>query len=196
MDLEHFLLKYEIDKIDSSMKLRAIFRNQYYEFDEIRNRGNLYKLPYSKIIQDYLTEHNVLQTNGEPISLEHIRNEMAAVGREVAKGFKPKKSNLKTNTPQYDSSAETKNQSGQLNIDFINEKNVIEGEFANYQSADKKPLVWTTLNQDLLIHYDSIAKNENLTINLLELKHFTNEVEFGFFKVWLRKAKFMKKLNS
>ena len=196
MNLEDFLSEYEIVKIDSSMNLRSIFRYQYCEFDEIRLRGNLYKLPYTKIIQKYLTEHNILQSNGEPISLVHIRNEMAAVGREVANGFKPRKSKLVQHSPQIDLHDVTKDPTPLLEIDFLAEKNTIELEFAKKLSGDKALLEWNAINQEALIHFNLLANHQNLTIHDLELKHFKSDIEFNFFKVWMRKAKLLKQLNT
>ncbi|MCX7187239.1 MAG: hypothetical protein NTW57_08310 [Methylophilales bacterium] len=40
-------------------------------------------LTYAKLIQELLLTQNIVQKNGSAISLEHIRNEMSAVGREI-----------------------------------------------------------------------------------------------------------------
>jgi hypothetical protein len=75
-------------------------------------------------------------------------------------------------------------------------KNAIELEFAKKLSGDKALLEWNAINQEALIHYGLLAKDQHLTINELELKHFKSDIEFNFFKVWIRKAKLLKKLNT
>jgi hypothetical protein len=206
----------------AEMDLRSIFRKHYDGFNKIRMNANMYSrsfqdehLTYAKLIQELLTQNNIVQKNGNAISLVHIRNEMSAVGREIERKQKSQKIETTLKTDELASTLAEVNvavDSGK-SAPVIHSKSVLaheievtpieitdyEGESALVQSElvqlknNGVALVWRGEDEYSMRTYSGIAKMNHTKISRLLEKRLlvpmlNTHVEKYFF-AWLIKAK-------
>ncbi|NOT69305.1 MAG: hypothetical protein HOP04_13540 [Methylophilaceae bacterium] len=207
----------------AEMDLRSIFRKHYDGFNKIRMHANMYSrsfqdehLTYAKLIQELLTQNNIVQKNGNAISLVHIRNEMSAVGREIERKQKSQKIETTLKVDELSSALAEVNvavDSGKSASSVIQSKSVLaneievtpveitdyEGESALVQSElvqlknNGVALVWRGEDEYSMRTYSGIAKMNHTKISRLLEKRLlvpmlNTHVEKYFF-AWLIKAK-------
>lgn len=222
--IEELLESQVREKQLSDMDLRSIFREYYDGFNKIRlnvsvfSRSNkLENITYVKLIQTLLAENGVLQKNGEPITLDHIRTEMYVVGQErKKKGVKASVSN--DSLPVDSKPTVSLKGSGKGDVSTKHKKSVVapnivvaeEIPLSEYEAEtelltsqldnmDSVPLEWSGRDEYTLIECTRLAKLHSTKIDLLAangqlLPQYNMEVKSYFF-VWIRKARAMGKVK-
>lgn len=222
--IEELLASQVRNKELSDMDLRSIFREYYDGFNKIRlnvsvfSRSNKQEnITYVKLIQNLLAENGVLQSNGEPISLDHIRTEMYVVGKERNRKGSKSPTNNEVVPEVVASPVHLKSESkGEVSSkvkksvlapiigvvaeeiplkEYVSEMELIRKQLDN---TDEVPLVWSGRDEYTLSECTRLAKLNSTKIGFLAtqnllLPKYNHEVK-EYFNLWIRKAQLMGKV--
>ncbi|SDK23471.1 hypothetical protein SAMN05192566_0739 [Methylophilus rhizosphaerae] len=222
--IEELLESQVREKQLSDMDLRSIFREYYDGFNKIRlnvsvfSRSNkLENITYVKLIQKLLAENGVLQKNGEPITLDHIRTEMYVVGQERNKKGSKRLDSVDS-LPVDSQPTGNLNRQGKGEVSKPVKKSVVApktieaveiplNEYASemellteeLNNKDRVALVWSGRDEYTLTECSRLAKLNSTKIELLAannhlLPKYNLDVKNYFF-VWIRKAREMGKIK-